>query len=135
MRKGCKTWQRYNFLSNPPKNIVFFYVYAYKIPIFRDTFYFICNPSKQVCLHGIPSHHALPKCIYFRPTILNKQGCLTTLTLSGSLVYCNLGRLSCVVFPLGVTHIAALEEFLVHSQRATQYVRCVRRLCHSDILV
>lgn len=44
-------------------------------------------------------------------------------------------RLSYVVFPLGVTHIAALEELLVHSQRATQYVRCVRRLCHSDILV
>lgn len=84
---------------------MFFYVYAYKIPIFRDTIW-RHNPQKRERTIIVPSL----KCYDFN-------------------------RLSCVVFPLGVTHIAALEEFLVHSQRATQYVRCVRRLCHSDILV
>ena len=50
-------------------------------------------------------------------------------TMSGDLLYYNVfTELAQVVFPLGISHIAALEELLVHSQCATQRMRRVCRL-------
>ena len=44
-------------------------------------------------------------------------------------------NLAFIILPLGVTHVARLEELLVHSERATQCVRCVSGLRHLQVLV
>ena len=43
--------------------------------------------------------------------------------------------LSFIILPLGVTHIARLEELLVHSQCAAQGVRGMSCLRHLQVLV
>ena len=43
--------------------------------------------------------------------------------------------LAFIILPLGVTHVARLEELLVHSQCATQGVRGMRLLRHLQVLV
>ena len=47
----------------------------------------------------------------------------------------NSDLLSLIILPLGVTHIARLEELLVHSQCAAQGVRGVSSLRHLQVLV
>ena len=44
-------------------------------------------------------------------------------------------QLSLVALPLGVTHVARLEELLVHSECAAQGVRGMRLLRHLQVLV
>ena len=51
------------------------------------------------------------------------------------LIIYKLNKLSFVVLPLCVAHVARLEEFFVHRQRATQRVRRVRGLRHLQVLV
>ena len=42
--------------------------------------------------------------------------------------------LSFIILPLGVTHVARLEELLVHSERAAECVRGVSSLRHLQVL-
>ena len=39
-----------------------------------------------------------------------------------------------IIFPLGVAHVARLEEFLVHSQCAREGVRRMGSLAHFEVL-
>lgn len=45
------------------------------------------------------------------------------------------GMLSEIVGPLGVAHVAGLEEFLVHGESARERVRRVSDLGHLEVLV
>ena len=58
----------------------------------------------------------------------------TALVIRSSLFCIIYQQLSLVVLPLGVTHVARLEELLVHSQCAAQRVRGVSSLRHLQVL-